>query len=234
MTKPDNIILEGVVGSTAYGLATPSSDVDIKGVYVAPIREVLGLRGPQAVSETKDHTDPDWSYHELGKFVSLALKCNPTILEILFLGQYLQLSPLAHNLLQYRRSCLSEPAIRGAYGAYAKAQAERLMRRNEDGKEGFDSSVKNRTAKHGRHCMRLLLQGSQLLSTGSMAVHVGDHRDWLFEMGQLAFEDPARFYTEYQAKAEQFDAIESVLPRQPGRERINSVLINLRLEMAGL
>ena len=38
------IILEGVVGSTAYGLNTPESDIDTAGIFVAPLEEVLGLR----------------------------------------------------------------------------------------------------------------------------------------------------------------------------------------------
>ena len=37
------IILEGVTGSTAYGLATENSDIDIHGIYQAPTKEVLGI-----------------------------------------------------------------------------------------------------------------------------------------------------------------------------------------------
>ena len=32
--KPDNIILEGVCGSIAYGLDTETSDEDIKGIFI--------------------------------------------------------------------------------------------------------------------------------------------------------------------------------------------------------
>ena len=56
--KPDNVILEGVTGSTAYGLATENSDVDIKGIYLLPTSKVLSLRfNPEKT--TVDHTDPD-------------------------------------------------------------------------------------------------------------------------------------------------------------------------------
>jgi predicted nucleotidyltransferase len=70
--KPDNIILEGITGSVAYGLDTEDSDEDVKGIYVAPTEAVLSLNKPR---ETFDHTEPDWTYHELGKFMSLAIKC---------------------------------------------------------------------------------------------------------------------------------------------------------------
>ena len=62
--KPDNIILEGVTGSTAYGLNTENSDVDIKGVYLLPTRKVLEM-GFDPQHTTKDHVDPDWVYHEV-------------------------------------------------------------------------------------------------------------------------------------------------------------------------
>jgi len=42
-TKPENIILESVVGSIAYGLDTASSDEDVMGVFVAPTSEILSL-----------------------------------------------------------------------------------------------------------------------------------------------------------------------------------------------
>lgn len=34
--KPQNIILEGVTGSKAYGLDHADSDEDIKGIYILP------------------------------------------------------------------------------------------------------------------------------------------------------------------------------------------------------
>lgn len=38
-----NVLLKGVVGSTAYGLNHENSDVDYMGVFAAPTSEVLGL-----------------------------------------------------------------------------------------------------------------------------------------------------------------------------------------------
>ena len=39
-------LLEGIVGSTAYGLAGPHSDVDRLGVFAAPTRAFHGLYPP--------------------------------------------------------------------------------------------------------------------------------------------------------------------------------------------
>lgn len=76
----DIIVFECLSGSHAYGLATPESDVDIKGVFVLPEDDYLGLNYVEQVSnETNDIV-----YYELGRFVELLSKSNPNILELLY------------------------------------------------------------------------------------------------------------------------------------------------------
>jgi predicted nucleotidyltransferase len=225
-----NVIVNAVVGSTAYGMATPTSDKDELGIYVARMNDVLGLSTAQVVTDSKHDTDPDYTLHEVGKYMELALKCNPSILELLWLDHYLVMTSVGSLLVRNRDIFLHTPAVRGAYGSYAKQQADRLIQRHADGKDGFSSSVKNRTAKHARHCMRLLFQGSQLLAKGTMDVRVDqDTRAELFYAGEVAENDPTRFYVHhYQPAMETFDAIESVLPDKPDRHAANNLLIQIR------
>ena len=44
---PPNVLLSGIVGSTAYGLDTKDSDVDRLGVFAAPTEKLLGLHPVQ-------------------------------------------------------------------------------------------------------------------------------------------------------------------------------------------
>lgn len=78
--KSQNLILfEVISGSKSFGLDTPTSDTDIKGVYYLPKDKFYGLSYiPQISNETNDEV-----YYELGRFVELLLKNNPNILEIL-------------------------------------------------------------------------------------------------------------------------------------------------------
>lgn len=78
--KSQNLILfEVISGSKSFGLNTPSSDTDIKGVYYLPKEQFYGLQYiPQISNESNDEV-----YYELGRFVELLLKNNPNILEIL-------------------------------------------------------------------------------------------------------------------------------------------------------
>ena len=44
--EPGTVRLAGIVGSTAYGLAAPESDVEELGVFAAPTLSLLGLDAP--------------------------------------------------------------------------------------------------------------------------------------------------------------------------------------------
>lgn len=73
------IVLECISGSKAYGLDTPTSDTDIKGVFVLPKEEYYGLNyTPQVNNETNDIV-----FYELGRFMELLALNNPNILELL-------------------------------------------------------------------------------------------------------------------------------------------------------
>ncbi|MFH7014010.1 DNA polymerase beta superfamily protein [Flavobacterium sp. FlaQc-52] len=78
--KSQNLILfEVISGSKSFGLNTPASDTDIKGVYYLPKEKFFGLEYiSQIANETNDEV-----YYEIGRFVELLLKNNPNILEIL-------------------------------------------------------------------------------------------------------------------------------------------------------
>ena len=73
------IILECISGSRAYGLETPTSDTDIKGVFLLPKESYYGLNyTPQVNNETNDIV-----FYEFGRFMELLSLNNPNILELL-------------------------------------------------------------------------------------------------------------------------------------------------------
>lgn len=223
--KPDNIILEGVTGSKAYGLDTEKSDTDIKGVYLLPTETVLSL-GFNQDHTTKDHVDPDWVYHEVGKFMKLVMSGNPTVTELLYLDEYTHLTPIGQLLIDNRDAFLSTTAIDKAYRGYAFSQAKKLNNRTEQGLDGYDSSLKNRFAKHTRHCFRLLMQARQLLETGTLNVRVTpEQREYLFAMGEKTADEVVE---EFMRQDREFDSIKSVLPEKPDVEKLNKLLFEIR------
>lgn len=74
------LIIKVITGSTSFGLATPTSDVDIRGVYVLPWEDRLRQDvGDQIANDTNDET-----YWEITKFFRELAKANPQSLEMLY------------------------------------------------------------------------------------------------------------------------------------------------------
>ena len=73
------LVFEAIVGSRAYGLNTPTSDTDIRGVFILPKHLFYGLEYTgQVNNETNDIV-----YYELKRFMELLSKNNPNIIEML-------------------------------------------------------------------------------------------------------------------------------------------------------
>ena len=73
------ILLECISGSKAYGTDLPTSDTDIKGIFILPKDKFFGLDYISQVSDEKN----DIVFYEIGRFVELLYKNNPNILELL-------------------------------------------------------------------------------------------------------------------------------------------------------
>lgn len=79
LKERDLIIFECISGSKAYGLDTPQSDTDIRGVFVLPKEDYYGLNYIEQVNNESN----DIVYYELKRFSELLVKNNPNILELL-------------------------------------------------------------------------------------------------------------------------------------------------------
>lgn len=76
----DWILMEAIVGSQSFGLATETSDIDLKGVFVIPMNERISYSYYDQVADEKNNE----VYWELGKFIQLIQNANPGALEFLF------------------------------------------------------------------------------------------------------------------------------------------------------
>lgn len=220
--RPANVVLEGVVGSRAYGLAWEGSDTDTLGVFLAPSDDFFGL---DDVGETVKNPWADEVLHELGKMCKLLLKVNPTVTEVLWLDDYLVLEPIGRELVELRRAFLSAPYCRSAYLGYATSQFSRLKDR---GGQSFSSDLRGRTAKHARHLARLLVSGFGLWSTGRLQVRL-DAPDWFHDFGERVADGDLQAAEDLLANYEAiFDETPTVLPEQPDRDRVDTWLREVR------
>lgn len=212
---PENMILSGVVGSTAYGLNGPDSDIDRMGVYAAPTREFHGLTPPVGSNDSvvfKD-PDPDATYHEALKWITLVLKGNPSVIELLWLPEYEVLTALGEFIVNRRVYLLGASNVRKRYLGYASGQFQRLTVRGDG---SFASDTRKQTAKHARHILRLLDQGFELYSTGQLTVRVNDPQKYHDFGAQVAAPGGQEIAAAALAEAEErFDSVKSPLLEQP-------------------
>jgi predicted nucleotidyltransferase len=210
-----NVLLAGVVGSTAYGLAHEGSDVDVLGMFAAPTEEWHGLCPPR---ESLVGTDPDRTFHEAGKALRLLLGSNPTVSELLWLERYDVRTPLGDELVGLRGSLLSERGVRDAYLGYAGQQFRKLLTRGPD--------VRGRAAKHARHLVRLLRQAEQLHRTGALTVRLDDPGE-VRRLGERIAGDPERARP-LLARTEALFESRGVLPDEPDRAAADAWLRRVR------
>ncbi len=217
-----NILLKGVVGSTAYGLSTPESDVDMAGIYAVDTVELFGLKQPVETYVTKN---PDTTMHEARKFCALAKQCNPSILELLWLGAYEQQTSLGYSLIVLRNRFLSARRAKDAYLGYATQQ----MKRMQIAADGSKEQRQRKLAKHARHVARLLYQGYQLYRTSTLPVKL-PNAGLIREIGEAAGEGDMgplrRFFSSHEAK---FNANPSPLPDEPDLQVIDNWLYEVRM-----
>lgn len=217
-----NTLLRGVVGSTAYGLAGPDSDVDRLGLFAYDTLDLLGLDEPQASIVSHE---PDVTLHEAAKYAKLALACNPTVLELMWLEDYEVVNPLGADLIDIRAAFLSRKRVRDAYLGYATQQFRRLEQR-QDG--SFSSDTRKRTAKHARHLMRLCHQGLVLYATGRLVIRLEDPESFRRFGEDVANGDISLGGAMLRSYEERFDTVGSVLPDEPQKNLVEVWLARVR------
>jgi hypothetical protein len=116
------IIYRCVVGSRAYGLDDDDSDTDRRGIYLAPADLQWSLFG--APEQFEDNATQS-CYWELQKFLAMALKANPNILECLYSPMVEKVTSLAEELLALRRQFLSQMIFQ-TFNGYAMSQFKKI------------------------------------------------------------------------------------------------------------
>ena len=214
------IIYRCVIGSRAYGLDDDTSDTDRRGFYLPPARLHWSLAGlPEQI---EDHTAQE-TYWELEKFLRLALKANPNMLECLYTPLVEHATPLAEELRSMRDRFLSKQLYQ-TYNGYVLSQFRRI---EQDLRT--HGAVRN---KHAMHLIRLLLSGIIALREGTIPVRVSEHRTQLLAIkrGELSW---AEVNAWRMALHQAFDAAYAVsaLPEQPDSAAIDAFLTRARRSM---
>lgn len=158
MTK--TIILKSLVGSRAHGLHTETSDYDYRGVHVIPTKEILSL-GFKYSGTSWLEGDIDETSYEIGHFLQLCTKANPSVLEVL-LSEQTHIDTRYATDMRCLFSKMYDPKDAfNAFAGYSKNQQKKLL---ED--------HLNRRLKFGVAYVRTAYNLVELFETGTFSLEV--------------------------------------------------------------
>lgn len=234
----NNLMLETIGGSQAYGCQTPTSDYDLLGIILPKAEHlfpqkfgfILGFDQVPAFSR-KELKGKDGKVNIDGKmfeaewvsliefFIHAGLKGSPNLVEILFVKRPLVTvgTKMGWMLRDNRQKFLSMKTFH-AFKGYANGQMHRIRQRNPETEER-----KNLVAKHGYdvkmayHTLRLIDQLEQILLTNDIDLERNKEECKLMRKGEWG--DFDRFDNEFQKRMSNLEEIKnksnlSQFPRQ--------------------
>jgi predicted nucleotidyltransferase len=206
------MIVKTLGGSRAYGLDTPESDVDYRGVFVnTDVAKILGLEKLDHVQ--KQEVD-DIVYYEVRKFFDLLRQGNTGALEILFSENVLETSPVFENVQANRLKFVDTDKMFRCLMGYM--QGERKLANGErtgqlGGKRKAQLDKYGFSPKNATQLLRLAFCGDTLFQKGYFPVNVKTENEEMWKRLFSVKTEPEK-YTKEQLN-EMFDVAEENLKK---------------------
>lgn len=234
---PYPLVFATVSGAHLYGFASPDSDFDLRGVHVLPPEEVVGLEvGEETiqVEEFRDGLELDLVTHDVKKFFALVLKKNGYVLEQIFSPLVVCTTAEHEELKDIAKMCITRHHSHHYFGF---AKNEWKLFEKED----------PRRIKPLLYIFRVLLTGIHLMRTGEVEANLPKLNEvfklpYVPELIERKASGPEKavlpdadmeFYQkEYDRLVLKLEEAErnSTLPENAaGKERLNDLLVRLRL-----
>lgn len=171
--EPIPLLFATVSGSHLYGFPSEDSDVDIRGVHMLEVEDVIGLRrGQETVTRTwnPDGVELDLVTHDLHKFAGLLLRPNGYVLEQLLSPLVVLTGDEHRELIALAPGCLTSRHAHH-YRGFARTQWRLYERTGE--------------LKPLLYTFRALLTGIHLMRDGAVVAHLPTLVDELAAPGYL-------------------------------------------------
>ena len=218
-------ILKVLVGSRAHGLHTDQSDYDYRGVFVQSTEEILALNGEIKTTDWVEGRDvneagrkQDDTSWEIGHFLKLAVRCNPTILET-FAAPIEESTDEGLTLRDLFPYIWNPRDVRDAFINYSLNQRKKLLEEKD-----------KRPLKYAVTYLRTLLQAERLLIHKVLMMDVTKHEEYqtllMIKNGMLTPGDIINKCLVWQRKVE---AAYTICKHIPDHDKVNNFLLKIRM-----
>jgi uncharacterized protein len=133
---PQDLILLGYRGSHSHGMYIPKDDpnsiddIDLMGVFIAPLEHYLGFGRREVVESFPD----EWDIvcYEFRKFIGLLARNNPNVLALLWLDpQFILFENEVGRRLRHNRGLFVSRLAYASFTGYATSQLRRMTHLNQ-------------------------------------------------------------------------------------------------------
>jgi predicted nucleotidyltransferase len=128
------LICKQLGGSHSYGLNTPKSDVDYRGIFLnTDLSSVIGLK--QKEHQTSQSEEEDKQYWEFRNAMKLLRQSNSQVVELLYCNEWVELSPEWEEVIKHREELVDSKRLFSMLRGYMQGEA-RLANGERQGKLG--------------------------------------------------------------------------------------------------
>lgn len=222
----DNIVLLVVAGSHGYGLNTEESDLDIRGISMGTLDSILGMES----FDIFEDKNTDTVIYSIKRFMELAIKGAPNVLEILFSNpeNILYCDEKIGKMLLDNRDMFLSKRIYYSFKGYAKNALKDAEKRLETNPKKAD--------KYAMHYIRLCLEVITLLSGNDLTNVLKNNRDMLMWIRNGSMRHGDKFTEEFYERVRDFgNFLEKVyqnssLPDTVGVKKVSGLLVKMNKE----
>lgn len=229
----ENIILNVLVGSRGHEMHRDDSDFDYRCVFVTPTEQLFSLENAGRKTlwqEGEKKLDDDLTGWEIGHFLNMASRCNPTILEVFGAPKHgPNNSPLGDRLQSLLPAVIDPKRVWESFTGYSQNQWRKLEADKYENRGAYPTWEKYAVA-----AARVLRQGRILLDTGELPMPLPESermaviqlkdaiRAGEYTKGQLLdhlYGQRMAFWQAYQDNESKWS---------PDREKLNAFLLEVR------
>jgi uncharacterized protein len=251
---PSNVQYETIMGSTAYGVSSDSSDLDIYGWAIPRKEDVFPhLRGEivgfgnhaKGFEQYQEHHVEDrdalagrgrmydFTIFGIVKFFALAMENNPNIIDSLFTpGTCVLHSTNVGNLVRENRKLFLHKGAWPKFKGYAYSQLHKIAIKKPQGKRAELVARHGYDIKFAYHVVRLIGEVEMILMEGDIDLQRNSEQLKAIRRGEWTEERLRSWFAAKESQLEQVYA-ESRLRTSPDEDRIKALLIDCLEEHYG-